>query len=100
MPTTKLLDTLLKIERSVGRADNATMRNMIMDAENQVLGIQQDVLRVLEELRQARAEQETKLAEESWHAVAQAIARHAAEKRELARTAIPLVVTEMEKRVS
>lgn len=82
MPTTELLETLLHIERSIGRAENTALRTMIMDAESQVLRIQQEALRLLEELRRAREHQETQLSEGSWHAVAQAIARLDTEKKE------------------
>ena len=57
MPTTRLLDKLLEIERAVGRADNMTLRTMIMDAQAHLLHIQRDVIMVLEEVRRLREEQ-------------------------------------------
>jgi hypothetical protein len=56
MPTTRLLDKLLEIERAVGRVDNTTLRTMIMDAEAHLLHIQRDVITVLEEVRRLREE--------------------------------------------
>jgi hypothetical protein len=58
MPTTKLLETLLEIERSVGRADNLTIRSMVMEAQAEVLRVQADVIRVLEDMKMLREQQE------------------------------------------
>lgn len=58
MLTTKLLETLLNLERSIGHADHLTLRTMVMDAETQLIAIEKDVLSVFEELRLLRERQE------------------------------------------
>jgi hypothetical protein len=58
MPTTKLLEKLLEIERSVGHEDDLTIRSMLMEAQVEVLRVQADVIRVLEDINQLREEQE------------------------------------------
>lgn len=58
MPTTKLLEQLLEIERAVGHSDNLTIRAMLMDAQVEVLRVQADVIQVLEDMNQLRAQQE------------------------------------------
>lgn len=100
MSTTKLLETLLQIERSIGRADSNALRNMIMDAQVQVLKVQQDVLKVLEDARKAHERREVELPAGSWRAVAQAIAKHETEKKDVTRNIPAGLLTEMEKRVS
>lgn len=54
MLTTTLLETLLEIERSIGHTDNHTLRSMLMEAESQLLRIEQDVIGVLTEMRHLR----------------------------------------------
>lgn len=95
-----MLETLLQIERSIGRADSNALRNMIMDAQVQVLRVQQDVLKVLEEARKAHEQREVELPASSWRAVALAIAKHGTEKKDAAKSAPPRRMPEMEKRVS
>jgi hypothetical protein len=58
MPTTKLLEQLLDIERSVGYADNLTIRAMLMEAQAEVLRVQAGVIQVLEDIRELREQQE------------------------------------------
>lgn len=54
MSTAKLLDQLLEIERAVGHADVLSIRRMLMDAQSQVLGIQEDLVSMLAEMRALR----------------------------------------------
>jgi hypothetical protein len=58
MPTTKLLETLLEIERAVGHKDDLTIRAMLMEAQTELLRVQADVIRVLEEVKELRERQE------------------------------------------
>jgi hypothetical protein len=58
MPTTRLLEQLLEIERSVGYADNLTIRAMLMEAQAEVLRVQAGVIEVLEDIRELREQQE------------------------------------------
>jgi hypothetical protein len=58
MPTTKLLEKLLEIERSVGRMDNLTIRSMLMEAQNEVLRVQADVIEVLEDMKELQERHE------------------------------------------
>lgn len=99
MSTTKLLETLLQIERSIGRADSRALRNMIMDAQGQVLRIQQEFVEMLREVRELRERQDAHLPATSWHAIAQAIAKHE-EKKDAAKSVPALMMAEMGKRVS
>lgn len=94
MSTTKLLETLLEIERSLGRADHTTLRNMVMDAEIQVLHLQKGTIEVLEELRDLRERRELQAPVNSWRAVAQALAKNEAEK-DATRAMGPLAVAAM-----
>ncbi|HEX4066448.1 MAG TPA: hypothetical protein VHZ09_10540 [Acidobacteriaceae bacterium] len=91
MSTTKLLETLLTIERSIGRAENSALRNLLMDAQTEVLLLQKDAIRLLEEVQQLRERRETHTASASWHAVAQVLAAGQAEK-ESSRAAGPVAV--------
>lgn len=56
MPTTILMEKLLEIERSLGRVDALTLRAMLMDAQGLVVRLEEDVVRVLEELHQLRGD--------------------------------------------
>ena len=58
IPTTKLLEKLLEIERSIGRMDNVALRSMLMDAQAQLMGIEKDVIGVLDEMRCMQERQE------------------------------------------
>jgi hypothetical protein len=58
MPTTKLLEKLLEIERSLGHQDNLTVRAMLMDAQLELLRVQADVIQVLEDMKELRERQE------------------------------------------
>jgi len=91
MSTTKLLETLLTIERSIGRAENSALRNLLMDAQTEVLLLQKDAIRLLEEVQQLRERREMHTASGSWHAVAQVLAAVEAEK-ESARAVGPVAV--------
>jgi hypothetical protein len=93
MPTTKLLETLLHIERSVGRAENATLRNLLMDAQNQLLLLQKESIQLLEQVQQLRERREPPLAPGSWRAVAATLAKWEGEK-ETARLVGPVAVVE------
>lgn len=57
MPTTKLLEKLLEIERSLGRVDSTALRHMLIDAETHLLQLQQEVIVLLEEMGRLRQEQ-------------------------------------------
>jgi hypothetical protein len=93
MPTTKLLETLLQIERSLGRADNVSLRNLLMDAQTEVLRIQRDSIEVMEELRRMRERRDTQMPVSSWRAIARALGPAEAEK-DAAKVAGPMVVVE------
>lgn len=80
MPTTKLLETLLQIERSLGRADHAALRNLLMDAQTEVLRIQRDSIEVMEELRRVRERRDTQIPLGSWRTIARTLAPSEAEK--------------------
>ncbi|HEX4037437.1 MAG TPA: hypothetical protein VHX37_05205 [Acidobacteriaceae bacterium] len=80
MLTTKLLETLLEIERSVGRAEPSTLRLKLMDAQTQVLELQKGTIRMLEELRDLRERREPQTSVASWRNVALALAKAEAEK--------------------
>lgn len=54
MASTRLLEKLLEIERSLGYADSLVIRGMLMDAEAQVLALQQELMAVLVEVRLLR----------------------------------------------
>jgi hypothetical protein len=56
--TTVLLNKLLELERMVGRADEMTLRAKLMDAQTDVLRMQAEVIQVLEDMNQLRAQQE------------------------------------------
>lgn len=58
MPTTELLEKLLEIERSLGHKDNVTIRSMVMDAQVELLRVQADVIRVLEDMSKLREQHE------------------------------------------
>jgi hypothetical protein len=58
MSTTKLLEALLEIERSVGHRDNLTIRAMLMEAQAELLRIEADVIRVMEDMHRLREHQE------------------------------------------
>jgi hypothetical protein len=58
MPTTKLLEKLLEIERSLGHADPLTIRAMLMEAQTELLRVEADVLQVMEDMHQLRERQE------------------------------------------
>lgn len=51
----------MELERSIGRADDAALRNMILDAEGQLLGLEKDVLGLMEEMRQLREAREPRI---------------------------------------
>lgn len=73
MSTTRLLETLLHIERSVGRADNTVLRNLLMDAQNEVLRLQKESLQLLEEVRQLRERREAPVPIHSWRVAARSL---------------------------
>ena len=73
MSTTRLLETLLHIERSVGRADNNVLRNLLMDAQNEVLRLQKESLQLLEEVRQLRERREVPVQIHSWRVAARSL---------------------------
>ena len=56
MPTTKLLEKLLEIERSLGRVDSTALRHMLIDAETHLLKLQQEVIVLLDEMSRLRQE--------------------------------------------
>jgi hypothetical protein len=58
MPTTKLLETLLEIERALGHKDDLAIRAMLMEAQTELLRVQADVIRVLEDMNGLREQQE------------------------------------------
>jgi hypothetical protein len=58
MPTSKLLEKLLEIERSLGHADHLSIRAMVMDAQVEALRVQADVIQVLEDMTVLREQQE------------------------------------------
>lgn len=58
MPTTKLLEKLLEIERSLGRTDDLSLRAMLMEAQTEVLRVQAEVIQVLEDMQSLREQQE------------------------------------------
>lgn len=47
--TTVLLNKLLEIERMIGRIDDLTLRARVMDAQTDVLRVQAETIRLLEE---------------------------------------------------
>jgi len=57
MLTTILLEKLLEIERQVGHADNLAIRNMLMDAEADVMQAHQELVELLEQVRRLREQQ-------------------------------------------
>lgn len=93
MSTTKLLETLLNIERSIGRVENTALRNLLMDAQTELLHLQKDAIRLLEEVRRLREMHETPMASGSWQAVAQALVK-SEDVKEPARGAGPVAVTD------
>ncbi|MGB7135129.1 MAG: hypothetical protein WBD46_07565, partial [Acidobacteriaceae bacterium] len=80
MLTTKLLETLLEIERAVGRAQPTALRVMLMDAQTQLLRLQKEHIRSLEELHTLRERREIQMPVGSWRSVALALARAETEK--------------------
>jgi len=92
MLTTKLLETLLEIERAVGRAEPTTLRVMLMDAQTQLLDLQKEHIRSLEELHALRERREIQMPVASWRSVALALAKAEAEK-ETAHAAEALTLT-------
>jgi len=54
LTTTTLLEKLLEIERQVGHADNLAIRNMLMDAEADVMRAHQELVELLEQVRRLR----------------------------------------------
>lgn len=56
MLTTLLLNTLLEVERSVGRLDALAVRRMLMEAQQHILGIEQERIALLREIQQLREE--------------------------------------------
>lgn len=59
MSTAGLLEKLIEIERVLGRVDALTVRGMLLDAESDVLCLQQEVMAMSAELRELRAKQES-----------------------------------------
>lgn len=53
-PSTNLLQKLLDIERSVGHADEMTIRTMLMEAESEAVRVQAELLRTLSEMARLR----------------------------------------------
>jgi hypothetical protein len=92
MPTTRLLETLLQIERSVGRAEPTALRRLVMEAEGLVLEMHRDSLATLHELRELRERRDVQIPVGSWRAMAQALARAEAEK-EKARAAAVVTIS-------
>jgi hypothetical protein len=58
MPTTKLLEKLLEIERSLGHEDSLTIRAMLMDAQDELMRVEAAIIRVMEDMQQLRQQQE------------------------------------------
>jgi hypothetical protein len=58
MTTTILLENLLKIERSIGYADNLAVRAMLMEAQSQVLQVQAEMVKTLREMQLQRQKYE------------------------------------------
>lgn len=54
MQTTLLLEKLLEIERSIGHVDNLTIRAMLIDAQTQLVNLEEDVIAMLVEMRELR----------------------------------------------
>jgi hypothetical protein len=54
MPSTELLEKLLKIERAVGHADDLELRAMLMEAQSDALRFQAQMLGVLTEITRLR----------------------------------------------
>jgi hypothetical protein len=57
MPTTRLLEILLEIERRLGHTDPLVLRAMLMDAQAELLHLEADLICVLQEMYQMREQQ-------------------------------------------
>lgn len=100
MPTTKLLETLLQIERSVGRAEPAALRRMLMEAEALVMEAHKNALEMLQELRELRERHHVHIPVGSWRAMAQALAKAEADKEKARATAVVTISTASGNRAS
>jgi hypothetical protein len=58
MPTTKLLEKLLEIERSLRHTDDLRIRALVMEAQMELLQVQADMIRLLEDMGGLREQQE------------------------------------------
>ena len=54
MPSTELLEKLLKIEQAVGHADDLELRAMLMEAQGDALRFEAQMLSVLTEITRLR----------------------------------------------